>query len=201
MNLSEENQKPVPMKELLKDRNIIMACVMSFATCGLQYICAGWGSTFFVEVKHVTLDTGARLIILFYAGMTIGLFLAGMIADRIKSWDLIKIAEAITFAGVLFLFIPGSSVVAVMGMFLLGFNSILAPNILYLAPLSFGVEISQSVTGIEMAAMYLGVLGLPALFGLLTKILPITVFPLYIAVVFILLVFSTLCLKRALEVK
>ena len=38
MNLSEENQKPVPMKELLKDRNIMMACVMSFATCGLQYI-------------------------------------------------------------------------------------------------------------------------------------------------------------------
>ena len=58
------------------------------------------------------------------------------------------------------------------GLFLLGCNAVLAPNILYLAPESFGADISQSVTGLEMAAMYVGMLGLPALFGLLTRFFP-----------------------------
>ena len=76
----------------------------------------------------------------------------------------------------------------------------LAPNILYLAPESFGAKISQSVTGLEMAAMYVGVMGLPALFGCLTKILPVSVYPIYLAVVFVLLHISTILLKRKLTV-
>ena len=83
----------------------------------------------------------------------------------------------------------------------MGFNAILAPNILYLAPESFGAEISQSVTGIEMAAMYVGVLGLPALFGLLTKVLPITAYPVYIAFTFTILVISTCFLRRGLGMR
>lgn len=196
-----ENQKPLPIKELVKDKNIRMACVMCFATCGLEFICAGWGSTFLVEAKHVTVDMGARLIIFYYVGVTVGRFLAGLIADKIKSWNVIKIAEVITLAGILLLFVPGKIVYSVIGLFLLGFNAILAPNILYLAPESFGAEISQSVTGIEMAAMYVGVLGLPALFGLLTKVLPITAYPVYIAFTFTILVISTCFLRRGLGMR
>lgn len=196
-----ENQKPMPMKELVKNKNIRLACVMCFATCGLEFICAGWGSTFLVEAKHVTVDMGAKLIIFYYVGVTVGRFLAGVIADKIKSWNVIKIAEVITLGGIILLFVPGKTVYSVIGLFLLGFNAVLAPNILYLAPESFGAEISQSVTGIEMAAMYIGVLGLPALFGLLTKVLPITVYPAYVAIVFVILVISTGLLKRGLGVK
>lgn len=196
-----EKQKPLPIKKLLKDKNIRTACIMCFATCGLESICVSWGSTFLVEAKHVTIDLGAGLIIFYYIGVTTGRFFAGLIANKINSWNLIKIAEIITFAGIILLFVPGKTIYSVIGLFLLGFNAILAPNILYLAPKSFGIEISQSVTGIEMAAMYLGVLAFPALFGLLTQILPITAYPIYIAVIFIILVFSTISLKRGLHLK
>ena len=168
---------------------------MCFATCGLEFLCAGWGATFLVEDRGVAVDMGAKLIIFYYVGVTIGRLLAGFIADRLGSWKVIFLAEIATFAGIVLLLIP-STACSVFGLFLLGFNAILAPNILYLAPESFGVKISQSVTGLEMAAMYVGVMGLPAVFGLLTRILPVSIYPIYTAAVFLLLVWSTIALKK-----
>ena len=194
----EAEQIPVPTKELLKDKNIRIACVMCIATCGLEFLCAGWGATFLVEARGATVDIGAKLIIFYYVGVTLGRLLAGFIADKLGSWKVIFLAEIATLGGIVLLLIP-STVCSVAGLFLLGFNAILAPNILYLAPESFGVKVSQSVTGLEMAAMYVGVMGLPALFGLLTKVLPVAVYPVYVTAVFALLVWSTISLKRKLR--
>ena len=191
----EAEQIPVPTKELLKDKNIRITCVMCIATCGLEFLCAGWGATFLVEARGATVDIGAKLIIFYYVGVTLGRLLAGFIADKLGSWKVIFFAEIATLGGIVLLLIP-STVCSVAGLFLLGFNAILAPNILYLAPESFGVKVSQSVTGLEMAAMYVGVMGLPALFGLLTKVLPVAVYPVYVTAVFALLVWSTISLKR-----
>ena len=195
----EEEQIPVPTKELLNDKNIRIACVMCLATCGIEFLCAGWGATFLVEARGMAVDMGAKLIIFYYVGVTLGRLLAGFIADKLGSWKVIFLAEIATLGGIVLLLIP-STVCSVAGLFLLGFNAILAPNILYLAPESFGAKISQSVTGLEMAAMYVGVMGLPALFGCLTKILPVSVYPIYLAVVFVLLLISTILLKRKLTV-
>ena len=194
----EAEQIPVPTKELLKDKNIRITCVMCIATCGLEFLCAGWGATFLVEARGATVDIGAKLIIFYYVGVTLGRLLAGFIADKLGSWKVIFFAEIATLGGIVLLLIP-STVCSVAGLFLLGFNAILAPNILYLAPESFGVKVSQSVTGLEMAAMYVGVMGLPALFGLLTKVLPVAVYPVYVTAVFALLVWSTISLKRKLR--
>ena len=194
----EAEQIPVPTKELLKDKNIRITCVMCIATCGLEFLCAGWGATFLVEARGATVDIGAKLIIFYYVGVTLGRLLAGFIADKLGSWKVIFLAEIATLGGIVLLLIP-STVCSVAGLFLLGFNAILAPNILYLAPESFGVKVSQSVTGLEMAAMYVGVMGLPALFGLLTKVLPVAVYPVYVTAVFALLVWSTISLKRKLR--
>ena len=194
----EAEQIPVPTKELLKDKNIRITCVMCIATCGLEFLCAGWGATFLVEARGATVDIGAKLIIFYYVGVTLGRLLAGFIADKLGSWKVIFFAEIATLGGIVLLLIP-STVCSVAGLFLLGFNAILAPNILYLAPESFGVKVSQSVTGLEMAAMYVGVMGLPTLFGLLTKVLPVAVYPVYVTAVFALLVWSTISLKRKLR--
>ena len=193
-------QTVVPTGMLLRNKNIRIACIMCIATCGLESLCTGWGATFLVEAGGVAVDMGAKLIIFFYLGMTLGRLLAGFIADKIKCWNVIIWAEAMTAAGVIIVLIP-NTVCSVIGLFLIGFNAILAPNILYLAPESFGAEISQSVTGLEMAAMYVGVLGLPALFGMLTKFLPVSVYPVYAALIFALLLWSTVALKKGLQKK
>lgn len=191
-------QTVVPAKKLLQKRNIRICCIMCIATCGLESLCTGWGATFLVEARGIPVDLGAKCIIFFYLGMTLGRFLAGFIANKINSWNVILLAEIVTAVGVIVLLIP-NTVCSVLGLFLIGFNAILAPNILYLAPEHFGAEVSQSVTGLEMAAMYVGVLGLPALFGFLTKYLPVSAFPVYGAVIFALLIVATMGLQKGLN--
>ena len=198
LNADTEEQIVVPTRKLLKNTQLRIACVMCIATCGLESLCTGWGATFLVETRNITVDLGAKLIIAFYLGMTLGRLFAGFIADKLKSWNVIFIAEGITALGVVVLLIP-NTLCSVVGLFFVGFNAILAPNILYLAPEDFGVQISQSVTGLEMAAMYVGVLGLPALFGILTRFLPVSVFPIYAVVIFAILICSTIALKKGLS--
>ena len=195
---AEAAQTPVPARTLLKDGNIRVACAMCLFTCGLEALCTGWGSTFLVEARGLSAQMGARLIIAYYAGVTLGRLGAGLLADRLKSWKVIFLAEAATLTGALLLFMP-STACCMAGLFLLGCNAVLAPNILYLAPESFGADISQSVTGLEMAAMYVGMLGLPALFGLLTRFFPVGAFPLYLLLVFLALLWATAALYRGLR--
>lgn len=197
-NAEEDEQIVVSTKELLQNKNIRIACIMCIATCGLESLFTGWGSTFLVETRGVTVDLGAKLIIAFYLGMTLGRLFAGFIANKLKSWNVIMIAEGITLIGIVILMIP-NTLCSVAAFFLIGFNAILAPNILYLAPEDFGVKISQSVTGLELAAMYVGVMCLPAIFGILTKYLPISFFSIYAVVIFAVLICSTLMLKRGLK--
>lgn len=79
---------------------------------------------------------------------------------------------------------------------LIGFNAICAPNILYLLPELFGRSISQSITGLVMAFMYVGALALPAMFGLGTQAFSIGFLPLYLTAVFLLLISSAFTLKK-----
>lgn len=198
---SEDNEElkqvSVPIIELVKNPKIRMSLLMCFATCGIEFICAGWGSTYLVEARGMSLEFGAKMIILYYAGLTIGRFLAGVLAVKIHPWKIIAFAEVATVLGVICMLIPATSF-ALVGLFLLGFNAILAPNILYLAPESYGAETSQSVTGLEMACMYVGVLVVPALFGLLTNVFSISVYPVYISIIVVFLLVSTVILKRRL---
>ena len=198
--VKEDEQLVVSAKELLKNKNIRIASIMCIATCGLESLCAGWGASFLVETREISVDKGAKFIIFFYLGMTISRLLAGFIADRIKSWNIIILAEVITALGVIILLIP-NTIFSVIGMFLTGFNAVLAPNILYLAPQDFGMKISQSVTGLEMASMYVGVLSIPAVFGLLTNYFKVSLFPIYSIIIFAVLICSTLLLKYRLSRK
>lgn len=194
----EVTQKAVPIKELVKNSKIRIALVMCFATCGIEFMCAGWGSTYLVEARGMSVELGAKMIILYYAGLTVGRFLAGVLAAKIHPWRIIVFTEGVATAGVICMLIP-SATLALIGLFLLGFNAVLAPNILYLAPESFGAEISGSVTGLEMASMYVGVLAAPALFGLLTNVFPVAIYPVYIAVIVVVLILSTVLLKKKLK--
>lgn len=197
-NREEVKQTVVPVRQLLRDKNIRRVCVLCIATCGLEFFCGGWGATFLVESRNVSVDMGAKLIIAFYLGLMVSRLFAGFVANRLSSWRLIILAEAVTAIGVVVLLIP-NAVCGVIGLFLLGFNCILAPNILYLAPESFGAEISQSVSGLELAAMYAGIMSLPAIFGLLTKFLPVDVYPVYVGIVFTIVAVSTVVLYKGLR--
>ena len=71
----------------IENKKLRIACIMCIATCGLESFCTGWGATYLVEARALSTDLGAKLIIAFYLGMTLGRLLAGFVADKIKSWN------------------------------------------------------------------------------------------------------------------
>ncbi|MBQ5390399.1 MAG: MFS transporter [Clostridia bacterium] len=56
------------------------------------------------------------------------------------------------------------------------------PSIIHATPRNFGKENSQAIVGIQMASAYVGSTFMPPLFGALTEILPIGIYPFYLAV-------------------
>ena len=65
-------------------------------SCAIEYTCNNWGGTFLTEGKGMTPDEAARMITLYYIGMTAGRFLAGLAAGRVRSWRLIGIGQGLS---------------------------------------------------------------------------------------------------------
>ncbi len=87
---------------------------------------------------------------------------------------------------IFFLIIPGSPLFAAAGLFFIGLgNGPLFPNLNYLTPQNFGADVSPSVMGIQMAASYIGIMLVPALFGFLGQALSPGIFPFYLLLFYI----------------
>ena len=81
-------------------------CVAFFAYCGVETTAGLWASSYLVEFRGITPDKAARYASIFYLGITIGRFLVGSIADKIKEKQLIRIGTVVLLSGIVFIAIP-----------------------------------------------------------------------------------------------
>ena len=54
------------------------------------------------------------------------------------------------------------------------------PNLVHLTPENFGVDISQSVMGVQMASASIGILLAPIIFGFIAQHISLTLYPFFI---------------------
>ena len=155
-------------------------CCMFITSCGIEYTCGNWCSTFLVENKNMPIANAAQVVMLYYIGLTLGRFCSGLLAVRLHSWKIIRLGQIVLGAGILLLFMPFLTT-SVIGFFLIGFgNGPLFPNLNYLTPENFGENISQNIMGIQMAASYLGIMLAPAVFGILGQWIGVWLLPLFL---------------------
>ena len=108
---------------------------------------------------------------------------------------------AILFVGVIILFFPKPLFFSTVGLFMIGFgNGPLFPNYSYLAPENFGVEVSQSVIGIQMSFAYGGIMLGPLFCGLLGQMIGMIVFPIYLTLLFSIMLIISLSVRKDLLV-
>ena len=198
---SEENQaRSITLQETAKIPGVKLMWCLFIASCAIECTCGGWGSTFLVEYKHATPEQAARLVIFYYVGIAVGRFLSGVLAIRLDSWQIIKIGQTILGAAVAVLLLPVPAQIAAVGLFLVGLgNGPLFPNFNYLTPQNFGADISQSVMGTQMAASYVGIMLAPTVCGLLGQAIGMGVFPIYIAVFYLMLIVTTSRVRRIFQ--
>ncbi len=81
-------------------------CCMFITSCGIEYTCGNWCSTFLVENKNMPIANAAQVVMLYYIGLTLGRFCSGLLAVRLHSWKIIRLGQIVLGAGILLLFMP-----------------------------------------------------------------------------------------------
>lgn len=198
----EAAPRTLSFRETLRIPGVKHMCFLFIASCAIECVCGGWGSTFLVENRGMAPESAAQVIMLYYAGMALGRFLSGVLAAKLHSWTIIRLGELVLGGALLLLALPLPLPFCAAGMFLVGFgNGPLFPNFNYLAPQSFGSGVSQSVIGVQMASAYAGIMLMPMLCGLLGQWLGMGIFPFYMLLFFVPMLLVTLRVERLLRKK
>lgn len=177
---------------LLKERSVRRVCSAFIGSCGLEYTCGIWGSTFLVDHKGITDENAAQIVMVYYIGMAVGRFLSGLFVSRLTSQRVMRIGQGVTLAALILLCLPIPAGAAGIVFFAIGFgNGPVFPNLLHLTPKLFGESCSQMVIGMQMAASYTSILFMPVLFGFLAEYVSISLFPYQMIVLFILMLFGS----------
>lgn len=204
-NKVKENQKeeekftPVSLSllQMAKMPAVRTAWIAFFSSVALEFTCGIWGCTYLVSSEGLTESLAAKILTLYYAGMTLGRFTSGLISKKVHAEKIVYIGYSIVGVAVVLLVLPLPPIVKGISLFFIGFgNGPTFPNLTYLTPINFGKEISQSIIGTQMACCNLGILVMPPVFGLIAEWLSLGAFPYYIIALYIIMVITTIIYSK-----
>jgi len=164
-----------------------------FGYCALEGTAILWAATYLNQNRGITPVVAARYASTYLLGITVGRFLSGFVADRFGDRHMIRIGLVLTFIGVLAIWLPiPNTSVALVGLVLTGLGSApIYPAIIHSTPANFGAENSQAIIGVQMAAAYTGYVIMPPLFGSLTNVFGVQLFPIYLLALALLIAVMT----------
>lgn len=88
--------------------------------------------------------------------------------------------------------LPLDSVFALVGLVMIGMGCApIYPSLIHETPENFGKEQSQSLMGLQMACAYVGSTFVPPIFGWLSGIVGLWIFPLYLLCFVVLMIFMS----------
>ncbi len=163
-----------------------------FCYCALETTTGLWASTFLVSRHGIGEEKAASFASLFYLGITAGRFLNGFIADRFGDKTMIRVGCTVASIGLLFILLPLGVSFSVLGLIVTGLGCApIYPSVIHSTPEHFGAENSQAIIGVQMASAYLGSTLMPPLFGIIAQNIDIKLYPVYLLLFALLMLFMT----------
>ncbi len=204
MNAEAEDtadEKPLTVLQTVHIKGVFTAMLVLFAYCALEQTCGLWASSYLVQHRSVDVETAARFASLFYLGITAGRFLCGFVTDKLGDKRMIRVGNAISLLGILMVMLPvESDFPALAGLVTIGFgNAPVFPCAIHATPYYFGSRNSQAIIGVQMASAYIGITFMPTLFGWLSSFVGIGMYPVYMFVFALMLIFMSERLGRMPE--
>ena len=196
----DESCVNLTLLQMAKMSEVRLVWVIMLATNAIEYACGVWGSTYLVTEKGFETKHGALALTVYYIGMSVGRFVSGLLSDKISTWKRIGIGAAILAPAIVIMLLPLPGVVCVAGLFLIGLgNGSIYPNMIHLTPHNFGKEVSQSIMGSQIAFAYIGVMLAPPAVSLISRLLGIGVYPVLLAVLYVIMVVALRCFVNRLK--
>lgn len=187
----EEKGVNLTLLQMAKKREVRQVWIIMLTTNAIEYACGVWGSTYLVTEKGFETKHGALALTVYYAGMSIGRFVSGLLSEKISTWKRIGIGAAVLAPAIAIMLLPLPGAVTVVGLFLVGLgNGAIYPNMIHLTPHNFGKEVSQSIMGSQIAFAYIGVMLAPPTVSLISGLFGIKVYPVLLAVLYVIMVIT-----------
>ncbi len=185
----EEKGINLTLLQMVKKPEVRQVWLIMLATNAIEYACGVWGSTYLVTEKGFETEHGALALTIYYAGMSVGRFVSGLLSGKIGTWKRIGIGAVILAPAVVIMLLPLHGAFTVVGLFFVGLgNGSIYPNMIHLTPHNFGKEVSQSIMGSQIAFAYIGVMLAPPMVSLISGLFGIKVYPVLLAVLYVIMI-------------
>lgn len=161
----------------LRVPGVKFALVSFLFYCGAESTMGLWGSSYLIS-RGLSAAAAAGWVSGFFASITAGRFLAGVIASRVINRWMIRGGQLCLLAGVVLVLLPLPVVVACIGFLLIGLGCApIFPAMLHETPTRFGKRDAQQIMGFQMAMAYCGATFLPPIFGWITQRVGMQILP------------------------
>ena len=177
-----ERRSPLKLQQIFRLKGILFVMLALFGYGAVERTAILWASSYLVEYRGINTEIAAQFASLVFLGITIARFVSGFIAAKVRNRDMIRAGMAFMIAGIVMILLPvPADHVSLAGLVLVGCGCApIFPSILHSTPGNFGAENSQAVIGVQMASAYTGAAMMPYIFGWLTRLLGIGIFPVFL---------------------
>lgn len=177
----EYNRDILSISQALKLKGAPQILLCFFGYCALEQTTGLWAASWLNVVKDIPAETATSFASIFYVGITGGRAISGFIAEKLEDKNMIRLGFIVIFIGLILLTFSFHYTIALIGLATVGFGCApIYPSIIHSTPERFGRENSQSLIGIQMASAYIGSAFMPKLFGILSDVTNISVYPFYL---------------------
>ena len=189
--------KTLTLTQMLKTPAVTISWVMFFSSVALEFTCGIWACTYLVNTQSITEATASSYLTFYSAGITISRFVSGFYSKKFAPEKSVFFGYTIVGIALVMLFLPLPIYFKAVILFLIGFgNGPTFPNLIFVTPINFGKEASQSIIGTQMAFCNIGILIMPPIFGFLAQWLGLEIFPIYLTCLFVIMVLSTIIYNK-----
>lgn len=165
--------------------------------CGAEFAVGLWGSSYLINVKEFPIDSAAKLIALYYAGITLGRVISGFVSFNLSNKQMIRYGILISLVCTLSLFISLPNILVGISFIFIGVGfAPIFPSMVHETPIRFGKELSQIIIGYQMGFSYIGTALIPPLLGVLLKRIHMSILPLFLILACTLILFFTEKLRK-----
>ena len=195
--------KVLSVPQALKLKGAPNVLIAFFCYCALESTAGLWATSYLVGHRGVDAETAASFAALYYLGITIGRVLNGFVADKFGDRTMIRTGILVMAAGIVLVALPlPTTLPCLIGLVVIGLGCApVYPCIIHSTPVNFGKENSQSLVGIQMASAYTGSTLMPPLFGVIAQYIHIGLYPLYLGIFTLVMLWMTEALNRKISMK
>ena len=196
-NENSVNAKTLTLKEIIKISGAKEIMITFFCYCALEQTTGLWASSYLTLHKGISADKAASFASMFFIGITIGRAFSGFITMKLSDSKMIRFGQGVAAIGIITLMLPFGEYISLIGLIMIGLGCApIYPCIIHSTPEYFGADKSQAIIGVQMASAYIGTLLMPPIFGLIAEYINVSLYPVYLFIVMIFMVFMHEALLR-----